>query len=120
MKKIYKNKNARRHIRTMGEKEYKKVLSRREKVSFIDSLLQSGKMVGINWLSKDGISKKGCFTKKNMVLNGGQNTLRNFPQYLTRVDINRKDKKTGERGRFTAINLDGIQEIRANKKVYCF
>lgn len=120
MKKILKRRNARKEIRTLGIKSYKSAIKRKKVKDIIDIALMSGKMVGVHWTKKDGEPTKGCFTKKKMNLAGGINTLSNYPQYITRPDINRINTKTGERGRFTAILLDTVHTIKADGRVHTF
>ncbi len=120
MKKILKRKNARKEIRTLGIKSYKNGIKRKKIKNIIDDALISGKTVGVHWVKKDGEPTIGCFTKKKMNLKGGINTLANYPQYITRPDINRIDSKTGKRGRFTAILLDTVHTVKAAGKIYNF
>ena len=118
MKQILRTKNARKNIREMGVDDYKVANKRRVVKNLIDDALISGKMVGVHWIKKDGEATRGCFTKKKMVLKGGQSTISNYPQYIGRVDTNRVDRKTGERGRFTNILLDTVHMVKANGKTY--
>ena len=97
MKKLYKNKNARKihRMKTFLLKKY-----------------NTGQAFGITWIKKNGEETQGNIKKKNFKTKGGKNTVKHISEYITLYDRNRK--------RPCNIHVLKIIEVRANGKIYTF